>query len=183
MNRDEAFEYLKENMKDENLIKHSLAVEAVMRKLAEKLGEDMDKWGLAGLLHDVDYEKTKDEPEKHSIRSAEMLKNKGLEEELCYAVKVHNDAHELPKNSLLDKALYSADPVTGLIVASALIHPDKRLDSVDLEFLVNRFNESSFARGVKRAQIADCEEFDIELTEFLELSLEAMKEISDELEL
>ena len=154
-----------------------------MKKLATRLGKDEERWGLAGLLHDVDYEDTKDEPEKHSIKSAQMLENKGVDEEICYAVKVHNDVHELPRNSLMDKALYSVDPVTGLIVAAALIHPDKKLESVDLEFLINRFNESSFARGAGRAQIAACQEIDMELEEFLELSLTTMKEISDILEL
>lgn len=183
MNREEALKLLKENVENENLIKHSLAVEAVMKKLAIKLGEDVEKWGLAGLLHDIDYEKTKDVPEKHSVISAEMLEEKNLDEDICYAVKVHNDIHDLPRNNALDKALYCADPVTGLIVAAALIHPDNSLDSIDLEFLVNRFNERSFARGARRAQIAACEEIDMELEEFLELSLEAMRDISDSIDL
>ncbi len=181
MDREEALSFLKENVKNENLIKHSLAVEAVMKKLAKRFNEDQNKWGIAGLLHDVDYEKTKDTPEKHSIISAQMLEEKNLDQDMCYAVKVHNDIHELPRSNNLDKALYCADPVTGLIVASALIHPDKKLDSIDLEFLVNRFNETSFAKGAKRSQIAACEEINLELEEFLELSLEGMQEISDSL--
>ncbi|UMZ72663.1 HDIG domain-containing metalloprotein [Natranaerofaba carboxydovora] len=183
MNREEALKFLKENVENENLIKHSLAVEAVMKKLANKMDKDAEKWALAGLLHDVDYEKTKDEPEKHSKISAEMLEEKNVDEDICYAVKVHNDIHELPRNSEIDKALYCADPVTGLIVAAALIHPDKSLGSIDLEFLINRFNETSFAKGAKRAQIAACEELDMELEEFLELSLEAMCDISDSIDL
>ena len=107
----------------------------------------------------------------------------GLPEDVVYAVKVHNCAHGLPRKSLMDKALYATDPVTGLIVAGALIKPEKKLAAIDVDFLVKRFYEKSFARGANRDQIKSCGELDLDLQKFLELSLEAMKEISQDIEL
>ncbi|ACB85578.1 HDIG domain-containing metalloprotein [Natranaerobius thermophilus] len=181
MNREEACNLLKDKVKTDNLVKHSLAVSKVMERMAEKLDEDKDKWELVGLLHDIDYEETKDNPENHSLKGAEMLKEKGFDQEFCEAVKRHNDAHGLARESNMDKALYCADPVTGLIVASALIHPDKSLKSIDEEFIMNRYEEPSFARGAKRSQIAMCHELGFELEEFIGLALGAMQDISDDL--
>ncbi|ACL70323.1 HDIG domain-containing metalloprotein [Halothermothrix orenii] len=181
MNREDAYQLVKKNIKQKNLVKHCLAVEAVMRRLAEYFDKDVEKWGLTGLLHDIDYEKTADEPERHSIVGAEMLEELGLPEDIVYAVKVHNGVHGLPRKSLMDKALYASDPLTGLIVAAALIHPDKKLDSIDTEFVMNRYKEKSFARGADRDVIASCSEMGLELEEFIGLALEAMQGISDEL--
>lgn len=181
MNRDEAYKLVKEKIKQRNLVKHCLAVEAVMRRLAERFNEDVEKWGLAGLLHDIDYEETADDPEKHSLLGAEMLSDLGLDDDIVYAVKAHNHAHGLPRKSLMDKALYASDPLTGLIVAAALIHPDKKLASIDTEFVINRYGEKSFARGADRDVIASCSEMGLELKEFIGLSLEAMQGISDDL--
>ena len=181
MEREEALELVEENIDQDNLVKHCLAVEAVMERLAEYFDKDEEKWALAGLLHDIDYEETKDDPERHSLVGAEMLEDLGLEEDIVYAVKVHNGEHDLPRKSLMDKALYASDPLTGLIVASALIHPDKELEAVDTDFVMNRFEESSFANGADRAAIACCDEMGLELEEFIGLSLEGMKSISDEL--
>ncbi|HZK18901.1 MAG TPA: HDIG domain-containing protein [Clostridia bacterium] len=181
MQREEAVKLLKKHLKNKNLYKHCLAVEAVMRALADRFEEDAELWGIAGLLHDIDYEETKDDPHRHSIVGAEMLGELGFPEDLVYAVKVHNEAHGLPRKSLFDKALYAADPVTGLIVAGALISPEKKLGAIDLEFLSNRFKEKSFARGANREQIACCSEIGLDLNEFLELSLKAMQSIDKEL--
>ena len=181
MTRDEAYALLKENLHNKNLIKHCLAVEAVMRKLADYFSEDREKWGLAGLLHDIDYDQTASEPEKHSLLGGEMLEEIGLDEEIIYAVKAHNAIHGLPRLKLIDKALYASDPLTGLIVAAALIHPDKKLSSIDTDFVLNRYGEKSFARGADRDIIASCSEMGLELEEFISLSLEAMQKISKEL--
>ncbi|MFW6238244.1 MAG: HDIG domain-containing metalloprotein [Halanaerobiales bacterium] len=181
MDRKKALKLVQENLKEENLVKHCLAVEAVMKKLAEHFAEDVDKWRLAGLLHDIDYEETKDEPERHSKVGAEMLKEMDVEEDIVYAVKVHNHEHGLPRKNLMDKALYASDPLTGLIVAGALVHPDKELAALDSEFIMNRYQEKSFARGADRDVIASCEEMGLELEEFFELALQGMQEISDDL--
>lgn len=181
MTRDEAYQLLKQHMKTKNLIKHSLAVEACMKRLALHFGEDVEKWGLAGLLHDIDYDRTKDDPGRHSIEGAELLAEIGLPEDLVYAVKVHNEAHGFPRLSLMDKSLYCIDPLTGLIVAAALIKPEKRLDAIDVEFLLKKFGEKSFARGANRDIIAACSEIGLSLEEFLGLGLEAMQGIAVEM--
>ncbi|MBO8129394.1 MAG: HDIG domain-containing protein [Peptococcaceae bacterium] len=176
MQREEALALLKKNVKNKNLQKHCLAMEAVMRRLAEYFNEDVELWGLAGLLHDIDYDRTKDDPARHSIEGAQMLEELGLPEEVVYAVKVHNDYHGLPRKSLLDKALYAADPMTGFIVAAALIRPEKKLAAVDVDFLMKRFKEKAFARGARREPMKGCkEELGLSLEEFLGLGLEAMQ--------
>ncbi len=181
MKRDTALNLVQKHVKNRNLIKHMLAVEAIMRALAARLGRDIEQWGLAGLLHDIDYDKTADSPEQHSLLGANMLAEIGVDPAIVHAVKVHNEVHGLPRESLLDKALYAADPLSGLIVAAALIHPDRKLAAIDVPFLVNRFHEKSFARGASREQIESCQEFGLSLEQFLTLSLQALQAINAEL--
>lgn len=181
MNRDEALTLLQQHLENANLVKHSLAVEAVMRGLARHFEQDEEKWALAGLLHDIDYDRTKDSPEEHSIIGAGILQDNGLPEDVVYAVKVHNHVHGLPRVSLMDKALYCTDPVTGLVTAGALIKKEKSLSAIDVPFLAKRFGEKSFARGANRETIMACSEIGLSLDEFLDLSLQAMQEISGEL--
>jgi len=125
MKRDKALELLAENIKNQNLQKHCLAVEAGMRGLAEYFGENKEKWGICGLLHDIDYEKTKDNPNLHSKMGAEMLKELGFEKEICQAVLTHNEAHKILPESKMAKAIFCLDPLTGLIVAATLVLPSK----------------------------------------------------------
>ena len=181
MDRQEAVILVKKQVKNKNLVKHMLAVEAVMGRLAERFNENTTTWSLAGLLHDIDYDKTADSPAEHSKVGAEMLRNFGFADEIVNAVESHNPYHGIPRDSLLAKALYASDPVTGLVVAAALIHPKKKLSAIDVPFLENRFNEKHFARGADRDQIRSCQELGLELDDFLELSLEAMQGISKEL--
>jgi len=182
MTREEGLNLLKENLQNQNLIKHSLAVEAVMRKLAKHFGENEEKWGLAGLFHDIDYEKTKDNPSQHSLVGAKMLEDLGIDKDICQAVKVHNEAHGILPETLMEKALYLVDPLTGLIVAATLVLPSKRLANLTAENVLNRFKEKAFARGVKREIIKKCEDYlNINLKDFLKIGLEAMKEISKDL--
>jgi len=179
MEREEAFELMKKHLRNKNLQKHSLAVEAVMRRLAKEFNEDEEKWSLAGLLHDLDYDETAKDMSKHGYRTVEILKEYNVEDDILHAILAHPGHVE--RKSLLDKALYCADPVTGLIVAAALIHPEKRLAPLDVKFLMNRFKEKHFAKGANREQILSCSDLGLTLERFLELSLEAMKEISQEL--
>lgn len=181
MEREEALTLVKEEVKTRNLLKHMLAVEAVMRRLAEELGEDGKLWALAGLLHDLDYDKTADQPELHGLLGARILEERGLPEALVQAVKAHNPALGVERRSLMDKALYAADPVTGLLVAAALVHPQKKLSAIDLDFVMKRFKEKSFARGADRGQIESCSELNLSLERFLALSLEAMQSIAADL--
>lgn len=181
MTRDEALLYLAQHLKNDNLFKHSLAVEAIMRGLARHLKQDEDKWGLTGLLHDIDYETTANDPKQHSLLGASMLEAAGLEPDLVYAVKVHNEAHGLPRNSLLDKALYAADPTSGFIMAAAMVRPEKQLAYVEVKSLKKRFKEKAFAKGANRENMATCSELGLELEEFLALSLAAMQKDADQL--
>ena len=181
MDREKAYGLMQEYIKDDNLRKHSLAVEAVMRKLAAKFAEDEDLWGLAGLLHDIDYEETKEDPAKHSIVGSEMLEKMGLPAELVYAVKVHNDYHGFPRENNIDKALFCIDPLTGLITAAALVRPDKKIASVKTKSIKKKFKDNAFARGANRETIKSCSELGLSLEEFFDLALEAMQEVSGEL--
>lgn len=182
MSREEAFVLLKQHLGNENLIKHSLAVEAAMGALADHFGEDATEWSLAGLLHDVDYEQTKDQPEKHSLVGAEMLRKAGFSEELVESVKTHNEMHGQPPVGLMARALYCLDPLTGLIVAAALVLPNRRLKDLTAESVRKRFQEKSFARGADREIIMRCRDhLGLELDEFIDITLRAMQNIDREL--
>lgn len=181
MNREAAWDLVEKQIASVNLRKHVLAVEAVMRKLAVHFGEDEEKWGLAGLLHDIDYDETAKDPERHSMIGADQLAELGVAADIVYAVRVHNEAHGLPRLTLLDKALHASDPLTGLITSAALIRPEKMLCAIDAEFVMKRFNEKSFARGANRDQIKRCEELGLELDQFIAIGVEAMQEIAPNL--
>lgn len=181
LTREELLAEVQKRIKTKNLFKHILAVEAVMRRLARHFGEDEDRWGASGLLHDIDYEETKDDPKTHSLISGKIAEEFGFDSEIVDAVKAHNEVHGLPRKTKMAKALYSADPLTGLIVASALISPEKKLSGIDTEFVLHRMGEKSFARGANREAIKACSELGLELREFVSLGLEAMQGISDQL--
>jgi putative nucleotidyltransferase with HDIG domain len=180
--RERAFEILKENIKSQNLIYHSLAVEAGMRELAKYFGEDEEKWGIAGLLHDVDYEKTKGDQNLHSRVGAQILEELGFEKEICEAVLTHNDVHQILPKTKMAKALYCLDPLTGLIVAATLVLPSKKINDLKVENVLKRFKEKAFAKGANREIIKKCEEFlDIPLEKFIEIALLSMQKISDKI--
>lgn len=183
MTREEALAFLRKRLKNKNLIKHSLAVEACLFVLAKKLEQDPEMWGLVGLLHDLDYEETVNNPKEHAKRAADELAKMGLSAEIVHAVLAHNEATGTPRKSLLDKAIYAVDPMTGLIVAATLVLPDKKLSSLTVESILKRFKEKSFARGANRETISACHELGLSLEEFTQICLKAMQEISDNLEL
>lgn len=181
ISREEALKAVRQHLSNKNLQKHVLAVEAVMRAMAEHFGEDPDRWGMAGLLHDIDYERTKGDPARHSLESGEMVAAMGFDQEIVDAVKAHNEFHGLPRTSRMSKVLYSADPLTGLIVAAALVSPQKKLSGIDTEFVMKRFGEKAFARGANREIIKACSDFGIELADFITIGIKAMQSISEEL--
>lgn len=181
MTRDQALKLVKEKIKNQNLVKHCLAVEACMKALADHFGQDQEKWGLTGLLHDIDYEETKDDPSRHSLLGAQMLEKLGLDQEIVSAVKTHNEAHAIAPQTLMAKALYCVDPLTGLIVAATLVLPSRKLKDLTTENALNRFKEKAFARGARRETIAACSEINLTLEEFVEIGLKAMQVISDDL--
>ncbi len=179
MQRNEALVLLKEAIGNKNLRKHSFAVEACMRKLAGKFDENERSWALAGLLHDLDYDQTKNDFSQHGLVTASILEQKLVASEIIESIKAH--AGYLPRQSLMAKALYAVDPLSGLIIAAALMHPSKTLAGVDVQFVLNRFKEKHFAKGANREQISACSELGMSLQEFIRVCLEAMQEISLEL--
>ena len=179
--REEALALVKSKVDNKNLVKHMLSAEAIMVALAKKFCEDEELWGLAGLVHDVDYVQTEKDPKNHAKIGAKLLSELGYPKEVSQAVMAHNPENGSKMETLMDKALYVSDPLTGLIVACALIHPDKKLSSIDTEFVLSRFKEKRFAAGANREQIASCSEVGLSLEEFVSLGLEAMKGISKEL--
>ena len=159
MKREEALNLLKKNLKNENLIKHCLAVEAAMMELAKQFNEDERKWEICGLLHDIDYEKVKGNAKLHSKVGAEMLNELGFNDEVCGAVLAHNEIHKVNLKGLMAKALYCVDPLTGLIVAAALVLPSKKINDLRTESVLKRFKEKAFAKGANREIIKKCEEY------------------------
>jgi putative nucleotidyltransferase with HDIG domain len=181
MNRDRALSLIRDKVKNENLIKHMLATEAIMRALAGHFGEDANLWGLAGLVHDLDYDQTIKDPKQHGRLGAQMLEEAGCDPLVIQAVMAHSPHYDQPRASRLDKSLFAADPLSGLIVAAALIHPQKKLAALDTIFILKRFQEKWFAKGANREQIRTCEEVGLSLEEFIDLGLKAMQQITQEL--
>ena len=179
MTREEALALVKEKVKTKNLVKHMLAVEAAMRALAPRFSGDPDRWALAGLLHDLDYEETKDAPDRHGRVTVEFLRAQGFsDEEILNAILAHA-GHKTPE-SPMEWALFSVDPLTGLIVAAALVHP-QRLAGLTPKNVLNRYKEKAFARSASRENIAACKNLGMELPEFVEVVLSAMQGIRSEL--
>jgi putative nucleotidyltransferase with HDIG domain len=179
MDRDQALELLREYTKNENLVKHGLAVEAAMRAYARRFGEDEELWGITGLLHDFDYEKY---PEEHPLKGAKVLEELGYPEEVVHAIKAHANFTGVKREGLLDKALFAVDELTGLIVATALVQPNKSLGEVKVKSVRKKMKDKSFARGVNREDIVKgAEELGVELDEHIGVVLEAMQGIAAEL--
>ena len=149
-----------------------------MRALARRFGEDGDEWGFTGLLHDIDVELTEGDMSSHSKLGADLARELGASEAMAHAILCHNEMHGVPLETKLDKALFCADPLTGLITAAALIRPDKKLAALEANSVKKRFKEKGFAAGANREQIALCSEIGLELDEFIELGLEAMQRIA-----
>lgn len=182
MNRQQALGLAREKVKNENLVNHMIAAEAIMGALAKRLGGDEERWRLAGLLHDLDVEETAETMEVHGTLTVRWLREAGLDdEEVLQAILAHNPANGSTVASQMDRALFACDCLTGLITAAALIRPEKRLAPVELKSLKKRFKEPSFAKGARREDILTCSELGLELDEFLAIGLEAMKEVADDL--
>ena len=182
IDRTQALDLLRKYCKDEVLIKHSLAAEAVMRALAKRLGYDPEQWGVAGLLHDLDYDETKEDPARHTLRTEEILRDKGIGDEIIEAIKAHNaEAVGIEREKPFHFAVTCAESITGLIVATTLVYPDKKIASVKPTSIVKRMKEKGFARTVRRDAIRECEKLGLGLEEFAELSLKAMQGISNRL--
>ncbi|MEM2118926.1 MAG: HDIG domain-containing protein [Candidatus Bathyarchaeia archaeon] len=181
LTRDEALELVKKHVSKKNVLSHMLAVEAIMQNTARHLGGDERIWGLVGLLHDVDYEKTETTPEKHSLLAEEILKE-SVPEEIVRAIKTHNSKHTgIPAESPMEKALTACDAVSGLLVACALVMPSKKLADVKVETVAKKFKDKDFARGADRERILVCEEIGLPRDKFLEIALEGLKKVASDI--
>lgn len=179
--REEALAMVRERIPQKNLISHCVATEIIMLALAEKLGlgdDDVARWGLAGLLHDLDYAETAEDPERHGHITASELEGR-IDDEMIHAILAHAD--KAPRESMMDHALWCADPTTGFIVAAALVRPEKRLDAVEVDSLTRRWKEKAFARGASRDQMAGHEALGLTREEFLGIALGAMQARHEEL--
>jgi putative nucleotidyltransferase with HDIG domain len=182
MTRSEAIKLLHENIANDNLVRHNVAVGFIMKALAAKFGENQEDWELAGMLHDLDWEKTKDDFHNHTKVSKEILEKTDLKPEIINAIYVHNWVHDIKAETLLEKALYCVEELSGLITAAALVQPDKKLASVTTESVLKKFKQKSFAAGVNRDIIMLCKEYiNMELPELVEISLNAMKVHAEEI--
>lgn len=175
ISRDEALALVTERISQRNLVNHCVATEVIMRALGERLGldsADVERWGLAGLLHDLDYAQTADDPARHGLVSAQELVGL-VDDETIHAILAHAD--KVARETPLDHALWCADPTTGFIVAAALVRPEKDIAGVALKSLTKRWKEKAFAKGASREQMSDCARIGLERDEFLALALEAMQ--------
>jgi uncharacterized protein len=182
MNRECALRLLDKYIKNSNMIKHSLATEVVMRALANKLGENEEKWAMAGLLHDLDVELTASNPKKHALETVNILRKIDFDEETLEAIERHNQAASgKTRNLVFHHALAAGETITGMITATTLVYPDKKLSSVKTKSITKRMKQKAFAASVNRDTIRECEKISIPLNEFAELALNAMRTISDDL--
>lgn len=192
MTKDEAYRLMCEMIQNQNLRKHGLAVEAIMRALCDYLRDknselpeeefNKEEWAIVGLLHDADYELIEKDSARHTLVTEEKLREVGeTNERIINGIKAHHEGVKQSRDNLMEKAVYAADELSGLITACALVK-DKKLSSVTVETVMKKFPEKSFAAGAKREQILACEkELGIPLEDFIEIALKAMQGISKEL--
>jgi putative nucleotidyltransferase with HDIG domain len=182
ISKKDAAALLSKYVKNERSLYHCYAAEAVMRALARRLGKDEEKWGIAGLLHDLDLELIDGNLAVHTHKTANILAEIGVDPEIIDAIKMHNEnAWNMNRNTVFHHALAAGETITGLIAATALVYPDKKLASVRTKSVTKRMKEKAFAASVNRDTIMECEKLGIPLDEFTEICLQAMKEISDQL--
>ncbi len=181
MTRAEAWEILNEYTKNPNLIKHAISVEAAMRAYAQKFGEDVETWGLVGLLHDFDYEKYPT-AEDHPYRGAEILREKGLDEQLIKTMMSHADYTGIPRDTKMAKTLFAVDELCGFITAVALVRPDKKIATVKPKSVKKKFKAKAFAAQVSREDMTTgAEELGVEMSEHIGFVIEALTTIADDL--
>lgn len=201
MTRHDAYKLLTEMMSNKNLIRHGLAVEAIMRDLCKKLKDreketdsglrqndknmefNEEEWAIVGLLHDADYELIKKDPTRHTLVTEEKLRALGeTNQRIINGIKAHHEGIKDTRDNLMEKAVYAADELSGLITAVALVRPDKKLSSVTVESVLKKFPEKAFAAGAKREQITKgAKELDLTLEELTAIALKSMQAISVEL--
>lgn len=171
---------LKQFVKNERMLSHCYASEAVMSDLAHRLGQDEQKWRIAGLLHDIDIEIVGGDLERHGLEAQRILRDNAVDEDVIDAIVMHNEkVAGLPRSTVFQHALAAAETITGLIVATTLVYPDKKLAGVKPKSVVKRMKEKAFAASVNRENIMECEKLGLSIEEFAELSIKAMLKIAD----
>jgi len=180
MRRDESLQIMKEHLKKDYMVKHSLAVAAIMKKTAEEIGDDANMFETIGLLHDIDFEKISS-AEEHTLITETLLKGI-IADEMIHSIKTHNFEHtKLEPKQPIEHALIAADAVSGLVVACALVMPSKKLSDVKVDTVKSKFKSKEFARNCDRGKIQYCEKVGIALDKFLEIALGALQGIAGEL--
>ena len=175
MNREQAWELLNEYTQKDSLIKHALAVEAAMRSYAKKFNEDEGAWGIVGLLHDFDYEKYPT-AQDHPFRGAEILREKGVDENWIKAILGHADYTGVERDTLMAKALFAVDELTGMITAATLVRPSKKIDDLTVKSVKKKLKDKAFAASVNRDDIQKgVDELGVDLSEHIQFVIDAMK--------
>lgn len=181
MHRDQAYQIVEEFIKNPNLINHMLSVEAAMRYYAEKMGQDVDLWGLTGLLHDYDWE-IHPTLEDHPLAGLPVLRERNVPEEVIYAISSHADHTGMPRIHLMDQALYACDEITGLVTAVALVRPSKSLYDLEASSVKKKWKDRAFAAGANRDEIIKAAaEFGVELWTHVDTVIHAMRRIAPQL--
>jgi putative nucleotidyltransferase with HDIG domain len=181
MNRDQALALVREYIKNESLIRHMFSVEACMRFYAEKFGEDVELWGLTGLLHDFDWE-IHPTLEQHPMDGAPILRARGVDESIVLAIQSHADRTGVPRDTLMRKALYACDEITGLVTATALVRPSHSLLDLEAASVKKKWKDRAFAAGTDREEMQKAiEAFGVELWEHVGNVILAMRHIAPEL--
>jgi len=179
VDRARAVELCRDKCLKETTVRHLISVEGVMRSLAERFGEDVDLWGLTGLFHDLDQDHTGDDAAGHALMAAGWLKEAGVDDRVINGVLAH--AHERYRTDLMSKAVVNADAVAGLLVAAALVRPEKAA-GMKVSSVKKKIKERSFAPGVKREEVTGCEEaIGLPLDEFLEVSIRGLQSVAPEI--
>ncbi|MCX8181818.1 MAG: HDIG domain-containing protein [Candidatus Methanomethyliaceae archaeon] len=180
MPKEEALKLIRDYVLKENNIKHMVAVSGIMRELAARLGENVAEWELVGLLHDIDFERCNG-IEDHTFVAKEILRGK-ISDHLIEVIMAHNfENTKVPPDSAIKKALVASDALSGLIVATALVMPSKKIAEIKRETLIKKFKSKDFARGASRERILLCSELGLSLEEFMDIGLEGMKKVAAEL--
>lgn len=177
-----ACQLLHQHVKNDKMLQHSFASEAVLRGIARRLGRDEEQWGLAGLLHDLDVEVTHADPMIHGTRTEVLLQDYQVDPEILDAIRMHNECSSgKERTTEFQFALAAGETITGLIFATTYVYPDKKLASVKPKSVVKRMKEKSFAASVKRENILECERIGIPIDEFAALAIDTMLPIADDL--
>ncbi|NMC09269.1 HD domain-containing protein [Candidatus Microgenomates bacterium] len=188
--REKSLELLDKYITTPWLRMHMRESEAIMRDVAKHFGEDEDLWGLSGLLHDLDFDYVEKDPQRHVVEFDVILEKEGLKvgedipEEMYHAIKAHYEEHPditQKRESKLDIALAASETISGFLVASALVQPDKKISSVDVDSVMRKFKKKDFAKAVRREVIYEIEEIGIPIEDFVKMSLKSLSDISEEI--